>query len=109
MGNEIEVSDNDFEQKVVEKSKDVPVMVDFWAEWCPPCKRLGPTLEKLAKEYNGKFLLAKVDLQHNKQKAQEYEVSSIPTIKLFKNGKVVDEFIGAIPEEEVKEFLSKNI
>jgi len=109
MENEIEVSDNDFEKKVVEKSKNVPVMVDFWSETCPPCRMLGPTLEKLAKEYNGKFILAKIDLQKNRQKAQEYEISSIPNVKMFKDGKIVDEFIGLKPEDEIKEFLDKNL
>ncbi len=106
---EIEVNDADFEEKVIEKSKTIPVAVDFWAEWCAPCMMLGPVLEKLAKEYNGKFILAKVDLQKNKQKAEEFEVRSIPNVKMFKNGKVVDEFIGAVSEEQVKEWLDKNI
>ena len=109
MENVIDASDNNFEKEVIEKSKNVPVMVDFWSETCPPCRMLGPTLEKLAKDYGGKFILAKVDLQKNRQKVQEYEISSIPNIKMFKDGKIVDEFIGAVSEEEAKEFLDKNI
>jgi len=109
METEIEVNDADFNEKVVETSKTKPIVVDFWAEWCAPCIMLGPVLEKLAKEYNGKFILAKVDLTKNREKAEQYGVRSIPNIKMFKNGAVVDEFIGAIPEEQVKEWLNKNI
>lgn len=109
METEIEVNDGNFEKEVIEKSKNIPVVVDFWAEWCPPCKMLGPILEKLAKEYNGKFVLAKADLNKNQQKADQYNVRSIPNVKMFKNGNIIDEFIGAIPGEQVREWLNKNI
>jgi len=109
METEIEVNDADFNEKVIEASKDKPIVVDFWAEWCSPCLMLSPVLEKLAKEYNGKFILAKVDLNKNREKAGQYGIRRIPNVKLFKNGIVVDEFIGAVPEEEVKEWIDRNI
>ncbi len=106
---EIEVNDNMFQEKVIEQSKRVPVVVDFWAQWCPPCLMLGPVLEKLAKEYNGKFILAKINVSENQETAQKYGIMSIPAVKMFKGGKAVDEFIGALPEPTVKEWLDKNI
>lgn len=109
METKIEVSDSDFNEKVIEASKSTPVVVDFWAEWCAPCRMLGPILEKLAKEYGGKFILAKADVNEIKQKAGEYGIRSIPNVKLFKNGEITDEFIGALPEEEVKKWIDKNI
>ena len=109
METEIEVKDADFNEKVIEASKGKPIVVDFWAPWCMPCNILSPTLEKLAKEHNGKFILAKVNVEKARTKAQEHAIMSIPAVKMFKDGKVVDDFIGALPEEEVKEWLDKNI
>ena len=106
---EIEVNDENFQEKVIEQSKKIPVVVDFWAPWCMPCLMLSPILEKLAKEYNGKFILAKANVDETRTYAQEYMVMSIPNVKLFKNGKVVDEFIGALPESSVRKWLDKNI
>lgn len=106
---EVEVNDSNFSKEVIEKSAELPVAVDFWAEWCMPCKMLGPVLEKLAEEYKGKFVLAKADVEQTGAKAQEYGVSSIPNVKLFRDGKVVDQFIGALPEEQVKAWLEKNL
>ena len=106
---EIEVNDNNFEKDVIEKSKTVPVVVDFWAEWCAPCLMLGPILERLAKENNGKFILAKIDVSKNQATAEKYQIRSIPCVKIFKNGRVADEFIGALPEDEVKAWLNKNL
>src|SRR3989344_9011693 len=106
--NIIEVSDDNFKKEVIEKSKKTPVLVDFWAEWCYPCRFLSPTLDKLADEYKGKFILAKLNVDENPKNSQEYEVRSIPSVKLFKNGKVADEFIGAVPEQKIKEFLANN-
>ena len=106
---EIEVNEENFESEVIEKSKKVPVVVDFWAVWCMPCVMLGPTLEKLAKEYNGKFILAKLNVDENRNISQKYGIMSIPSVKMFKNGKVVDEFVGALPEPMVKEWLDRNL
>lgn len=104
----VDVGDSDFNKEVIEKSSEVPVLVDFWAAWCGPCKMLGPTLEKIAEEYGGKFILAKVDVESNQDLSQQFSVMSIPAVKLFKDGEVVDEFVGALPESAVKDFLEKN-
>ncbi len=106
---EIEVNDKNFDNDVIERSKKTPVVVDFWAKWCMPCLMLGPILEKLAKKYNGKFILAKMNVDESPLKSREYAVVSIPSVKMFKNGKVVDEFIGALPEHMVRQWLDKNI
>lgn len=94
-----------FEQDVILKSKDVPILVDFWASWCEPCKALGPILEKLAAEFNGGFLLAKVDVDKEQQLAGYFQVKSIPTVMLLKNSQIVDGFPGALPENQLREFL----
>lgn len=108
----VEVTDEDFEEKVVEKSKEVPVLVDFWARWCAPCLMLSPILERLAEENKGKFILAKVDVEKNRKLAQRYNILAIPSLKLFKKGKIVDELVG-IPEsrieESLKSWLRKNL
>jgi putative thioredoxin len=109
METKVEANDGNFEQVVIERSKKVPVVVDFWALWCQPCLMLGPILEKLAGEYKGKFVLAKVDVSRNQEKAQKYGIMSIPAVKLFKEGKVADEFVGAIPEPAVRQWLDKNL
>jgi len=106
---EIEASNEDFEEKVIEKSKSLPVVVDFWASWCPPCKLLSPVLSKIAKEYQGKFLLVKVNVDENPELAEKYQIFSIPSVKMFKNGKIVDEFLGAIPESLIRRWLDKNL
>lgn len=104
-----DVSAADFEQAVIEASKTVPVLVDFWAEWCGPCRALKPVLEKLATEYNGKFRLAKVNSDENQSLAQRYGVRGIPNVKAFVNGELVDEFSGALPEAQVRAFLERII
>ncbi|GAB3090805.1 thioredoxin [Lysobacter terrae] len=94
-----------FEAEVLQKSLEVPVLVDFWAEWCGPCKQLGPILEKLAGDYNGAFRLAKVDVDKEPQLAGAFQVRSIPTVFLVKGGQLVDGFPGALPEGQLREFL----
>jgi putative thioredoxin len=94
-----------FEQDVILKSKEVPVLVDFWAAWCGPCKTLGPILEKLAAEFAGGFILAKVDVDKEQQLAGYFQVKSIPTVMLVKDGQIVDGFPGAVPEGQIREFL----
>jgi putative thioredoxin len=95
-----------FEQDVINASKQTPVLVDFWAEWCGPCKQLGPVLDKLADEYNGGFLLAKVDVDTEQQLAGYFQIKSIPTVMLLKDGKIVDGFPGALTETQLREFLN---
>jgi putative thioredoxin len=97
----------DFAQSVLEESKHRPVVVDFWAPWCGPCKSLKPILEKLAAEYGGKFLLAKINSDDNQELAARYGVRGIPSVKAFVNGQMVDEFSGALPEGEVRAFLDR--
>ena len=95
-----------FEQDVLLKSKEVPVLVDFWATWCGPCKTLGPVLEKLAAEFNGGFLLAKVDVDQEQQLAGYFQIKSVPTVMLVKDGQIVDGFPGALPEGQLRQFLA---
>lgn len=104
-----DVEAGDFQRIVIEGSSQVPVVVDFWAEWCGPCRMLKPILEKLAEEYQGKFILAKVESDRNQAVAAQYGVRGIPNVKAFRDGKIVDEFSGAIPESAVREFLERLI
>lgn len=97
-----------FEAEVLRKSLEVPVLVDFWATWCGPCKTLGPILEKLADEYNGAFLLAKVDVDKEQQIAAAFQIRSVPTVFLVKEGQLVDGFPGALPEGQLREFLKQH-
>ncbi len=100
-----EVSLSDFPRKVLETSRKVPVVVDFWADWCQPCRVLKPILEKLAAEYGGRFILAKVNSDENQELAQRYGVRGIPAVKAFVGGEMVDEFTGALPESQVRQFI----
>ena len=97
---------DNFETEVLQKSLQTPVLVDFWAEWCGPCKTLGPILEKLAADYHGAFRLAKVDVDKEPQLAGAFQVRSIPTVFLVKDGQLVDGFPGALPEGQLREFLT---
>jgi putative thioredoxin len=106
-GHALDVGLADFAQSVLEESKRRPVVVDFWAPWCGPCKSLKPVLEKLAAEYGGKFLLAKINSDDNQELAARYGVRGIPSVKVFIGGEPVDEFSGALPEGEVRAFLDR--
>jgi putative thioredoxin len=108
-GHALDVGLADFPQHVLEESKRRPVVVDFWAPWCGPCKSLKPILEKLAAEYGGKFLLAKINSDENQELAVRYGVRGIPSVKAFIDGEQIDEFSGALPESEVRAFLDRLI
>ena len=97
-----------FEADVIRASLDTPVLVDFWATWCGPCKTLGPILEKLAGEYGGAFRLAKVDVDQEQQLAAAFQIRSVPTVMLVKGGQLVDGFPGALPEGELRQFLASH-
>lgn len=101
----VEVTDATFAAKVIEESRKRPVVVDFWAEWCAPCRMIGPVLERLAEEQGGRFLLAKLDVDGNPQASAAFGIQSIPAVKAFRDGKVVQEFVGAIPEQGIRQFL----
>ncbi|NPA12455.1 MAG: thioredoxin [Aquificae bacterium] len=107
MGLIYDVSDNNFEEIVIEKSYQKPVVIDFWAPWCGPCQILKPVLEKLANEYG--FILAKINTDENPHIAQQFGVSGIPDVRIFINGKEVDKFVGALPEPKIREILEKYI
>jgi thioredoxin 1 len=98
-GNVDEISDNDFDQKVLKS--DVPVVVDFWAPWCGPCKSIAPILEELAVTYKGKIKIVKVNVDENPKSPSQFNVRGIPNLVFFKGGKVVDQVVGAVPKEQL--------
>jgi putative thioredoxin len=105
----INVTLENFEAEVINASKSLPVLVDFWAPWCGPCKVIGPLLEKLEGEYAGRFKLVKIDSDQEQQLAAAFGIRSIPTCVLLMNGQPVDGFMGALPEGKIKEFLDKHL
>ncbi len=109
MGDIFEIHAGEFEESVVKASSARPVIVDFWAEWCAPCRMLGPILERIVGEYQGKISLAKVNVDENRELAATYEVTSIPSVKIFKGGEVASEFVGVRSEADVKKILSEVI
>lgn len=105
MAKPIEVTDSSFEKVILQS--DLPAVVDFWAVWCGPCKIIAPYLEQLAEEYEGKVKIAKMDVDNNPQTPTKYGIRSIPTVIFFKNGKVVDQIIGAQPKANFQEKIKK--
>lgn len=104
-----ETDTNGFSNDVIEASKEVPIIVDFWADWCAPCKQLGPILESVINSYNGKIRLVKIDTDKNQELSQQLRIQSLPTVFAFFNGQPIDGFSGALPENEVRNFIKKII
>ncbi len=107
--NIIEINENDFNEKVIEASKSILLLVDFWAPWCGPCKQLTPLLEKVVKKTGNKVILAKINIDDNQQIAAQLRIQSIPAVFAFKNGQPVDAFQGVIPENKIIEFIEKSL
>ena len=103
----LEVTDDSFTNEVL--NSELPVLVDFWAEWCGPCKMVSPIVEELANEYNGKVKVAKLDVDSNPQTATNYGIRGIPTLLMFKDGSAVDQIVGAVPKTQIAERLDKII
>ena len=101
----VTLQDGTFDQEVLQS--DTPVLVDFWAVWCGPCKAIAPTVEELAREYKGKVKIAKLDVDNAQQTAQRYGIRSIPTMLIFKGGRVVDTIVGAVPKSKLVDAITK--
>ena len=106
MGKTLEITDKNFNDII---SKNKTVLVDFWAEWCGPCRIIGPVIEELANEYEGKAIIGKLDVDSNQESSVKYEVRSIPTIITFKDGEIVDRQVGAVPKETLKNILDSQL
>jgi thioredoxin 1 len=106
-GKVVSISDSDFDSSVVGSS--TPALVDFWAEWCQPCKMLAPTVEELAEEYQGRLLVGKVNVDDNPSTATKFGIRGIPTLLLFKNGKVVQQLVGVKSKNEIKKLIEENL
>lgn len=105
----VEITDANFEKEVLEASEKMPVVVDFWASWCGPCMMLKPTIEKLEKEFAGKVKIGKYNVEENTVQAGNYDIMSIPAVKMFRHGEVIDEFVGLKPEDSIREWIKGNL
>ena len=103
----IKISDNTFEEEVITKGK--PIIVDFWAEWCGPCKQIGPILEEISEEYKEKIKIGKLDVDENPEVAGKYQIRGIPTMMLFNNGSLIDTKVGMSSKNDLIEWIDKNI
>ena len=103
----VEVTDTNFKNEVLDAK--TPVLIDFWAEWCGPCKMIDPIVDELAREYAGKLKVGKVDVDNNQQISMQFGIRSIPTLLIFKNGKVVDQIVGAVPKRTLADKISKHL
>jgi thioredoxin 1 len=102
-----QIGDSDFDQRVLQAGK--PALVDFWAPWCGPCRVIGPIVEEIAPSYEGKAVIAKLNVDDNPNVAQRYGVTSIPTLMMFKEGKLVDRVVGLMPKGELQKFIDRNL
>jgi putative thioredoxin len=105
----LDVDERNFEQEVLQRSATTPVLVDFWAAWCAPCNNLSPILDKLVQEFAGRFVLVKIDTDRQQALAMQCGIQSLPTVMLFKNGRVVDGFVGVQPESTIRELLNRHV
>lgn len=105
----MDVTDKTFKKEVIDKSEEIPVLVDFWASWCAPCLMLKPVIEDVAKEFKGKMILAEANTSECYEQSQKYGVRAIPNVKLFKKGKVVAEIMGFRPKQEIIDWLKTNL
>ncbi|MEW6013087.1 MAG: thioredoxin [Elusimicrobiota bacterium] len=101
----LNITDQEFDKEVIKSA--IPVLVDFWAPWCGPCRMLAPVVDEISKEYEGKVKVVKVNTDENPQSASNYQISAIPTLLFFKDGKVVKELVGVLPKEEIKKVLNE--
>lgn len=103
------VSDANFQAEVIDASNNQPVMVDFWADWCRPCKQLTPTVEELAREHAGKLKVVKLNVDENMNAAGKFQIRGIPTLLIFKGGQVADQIVGALPKDQIEKVIQRHI